>query len=202
MTDIYENKHDMNDILDLEHDTEDEISISKSDNENADDMNVSDDDNSDLEDDYEDLGNYKMLIEDLNKGFSWFTNKTENIINSLENCIFEHPRQNNQGYFRHLGDSFSFAMKAYKAGTFFIIHGCCPCTFQTQGGDTIRELNDTILSKRNVISMEEDTQSRTPVQSVQSSENDGHSLDGDIVLVPDEKDGLIPQTKKTWFGIF
>lgn len=62
-----------------------------------------------------------------------------------------HLEKNKQTYSEHFHDSMSYSLLAFKASFYFCIHAFIPESFQTNGSNTIFELNDTIKSKISII---------------------------------------------------
>lgn len=66
---------------------------------------------------------------------------------SIKNRLTEHLRVNNQGYFEHLSDAWSFAGRSGLATFGFFVHGILPFTFEHTGSGYIKQVNDEIKEK-------------------------------------------------------
>ena len=63
-----------------------------------------------------------------------------------------HLKTNNQDYFEHMKDAWTFGFKSLAASAAFILHGIMPCTFTSCGGKIVDDLNNTIKQKKNKLS--------------------------------------------------
>jgi len=59
----------------------------------------------------------------------------------------DHLISNNQTYFEHLYDSWSFCKKSLKASFYFFIHGLIPSVFTHNGSATIILLNEELVKR-------------------------------------------------------
>ena len=60
----------------------------------------------------------------------------------------KHLDDNNQTYFEHIRDSWSYSFRSLKSSIYFFFHGLMPFTFEHAGGDEINELFADIINKR------------------------------------------------------
>lgn len=59
-----------------------------------------------------------------------------------------HLKTNNQDYFEHMKDAWTFGFKSLTASAAFMLHGIMPCTFTSCGGKIVDDLNNTIKQKK------------------------------------------------------
>lgn len=62
----------------------------------------------------------------------------------------KHLTDNNQTYFEHIQDSWSYSYRSLKASVCFFIHGLFPWSFEHDGSDTIFELSSDLDEKINL----------------------------------------------------
>jgi hypothetical protein len=70
-----------------------------------------------------------------------------NYFHQLYDRLTRHLRENNQGYFEHLKDAWSFSAKAASASALFAIHGIFPFTLEHSGSNKIDCLSTDLHEK-------------------------------------------------------
>ncbi len=59
---------------------------------------------------------------------------------------FQHLEEKRISYCKHLGYAWYYSLLSLKASITFFIHGLYPDWFQTSGSDTVKSLQNTLLS--------------------------------------------------------
>ena len=66
---------------------------------------------------------------------------------SLDSQKFNHLESVGQTYTEHLNDSMYYSWTAFKGSFYFFAHGIYPNAFETNGSDTIINLNSILQNK-------------------------------------------------------
>jgi hypothetical protein len=61
---------------------------------------------------------------------------------------FIHLEEINQSYCEHFRNAFSYSMQSLKCSFYFLIHAFWPDCFQHDGSESIKELHETIESRK------------------------------------------------------
>ncbi len=72
---------------------------------------------------------------------------TMSYMEKIRNRLTRHLRENDQGYFTHMSDAWSFAARSGLASLGFFVHGILPFTFEHSGSGRINKLNKDIEIK-------------------------------------------------------
>lgn len=66
----------------------------------------------------------------------------------LDRLFLDHPRSVGESYGEHFGVATGFGMRLIAGGIGCVVHGFFPFAFKTTGSDTVRELNEVLVRKR------------------------------------------------------
>lgn len=80
----------------------------------------------------------------MNLFHNYIYNPLKTTLNSQQ---FNHLTSVSQTYTEHLGDSMNYSWSAFKGSFYFFAHGIYPNAFETNGSDTIINLNSIIQNK-------------------------------------------------------
>lgn len=75
---------------------------------------------------------------------------------TFKNRLNRHLRENNQTYFQHLKDAWSYAGQSGLATLGFFVHGVFPFTFEHTGSGIIRKVDHSIKEKMKNVSVVND----------------------------------------------
>ena len=84
----------------------------------------------------------------------------------------KHLEENNQNYFQHLRDAWSFGYQSFCASMCFFFHGLSPWNFKTAGSDKITILMEQINRKKARVRTITEPVATTNVESVPSSDEE------------------------------
>ena len=65
--------------------------------------------------------------------------------------FLEHPASVGESYVQHLGVAGRFGLRLVRGGLGCMTHAVFPFAFKTAGSDTVRELHDQLVAKRNAV---------------------------------------------------
>lgn len=68
-------------------------------------------------------------------------------LENIKNRATRHLRENEQGYFEHMKDAWSFASRTGLASLGFFVHGILPFTFEHTGSSYVNEVQGEIKQK-------------------------------------------------------
>lgn len=67
----------------------------------------------------------------------------------IRRLFLEHPESVGESYVEHMGVAGRFGWRLTRGGLACMVHGLLPFLFKTSGSDTVRELHDQLVAKRN-----------------------------------------------------
>lgn len=80
----------------------------------------------------------------MNLFHNYIYNPIKTALNSQQ---FNHLTSASQTYTEHLNDSMYYSLTAFKASFYFFAHGIYPNAFESNGSDTIDNLNSILQNK-------------------------------------------------------